>query len=178
MEREIENSLKKIAVIGPESTGKSTLCEGLSEHFDIDFIKEYSREFLTKLEREYTELDLLTIAKEQSAQISYASGQDQQLMIADTELLTIKIWSDVKYGRCNEEIEKMMLKQDFDLYLLCDTDVPWQDDPLREVPDLDKREEIFELFKIELERLNWHYQIISGYQSERQSKAIEIIKSF
>ena len=143
----------KIIVTGPESSGKTTLCKEISNQFNIPFTTEYAREYLEKKGVNYNQSDLLEIAKGQ-----LLSEKNHQIL--DTDLVTIKIWSEYKYGSCDswilEKINEQKLEQRF--YLLCKPDIPWQSDPLRENPD--NREELFEIYKMELEQLGWSYSII------------------
>lgn len=158
----------KIIATGPESSGKTTLCKALSEHFNIPFNKEYAREFLTNLEREYNQNDLLAIAEGQLA-------SEHSFKLLDTDLITIKIWSNYKYGYCDkwiiEQIENQ--KSENRIYFLCKPDIPWEADLQRENPN--NREELFEIYKQELENLGFNFIIIAGEQ--REKKAIEKITS-
>lgn len=160
--------MPKIIVIGPESSGKTTLCKALSKYFYIPFTKEFAREYLDLLSRDYTQDDLLEIAKKQ-----LKSEQNTQLL--DTDLITIKIWSKHKYGSCNkwilDEIEKQKSENRF--YLLCAPDILWQADAQRENPK--NREEIFELYKEELANLGHNYFIVEG--KKRKEKSISKISS-
>ena len=160
--------MPKIIVTGPESSGKSTLCKALSIHFKIPFTKEYAREYLNDLDREYKQYDLLKIAKRQ-----LQSEQITQLL--DTDLITIKIWSKYKYGNCDkwilDQIERQKSENRF--YLLCKPDIPWKADNQRESPH--EREELFEIYKKELEHLRHTYFIIEG--EERKEKSISKLSS-
>jgi nicotinamide riboside kinase len=154
--------MHKIIVTGPESSGKTTLCKSLSKHFNLPFSKEYAREYLDALNRDYNQEDLLKIAKGQ-----LKSEQNTQLL--DTDLITIKIWSKYKYGSCDkwilEQIEKQKSENRF--YLLCKPDIPWKADPLRENPN--DREELFEIYKKELESLAQNYFIVEGENIDEQA---------
>ena len=145
----------KIIITGPESSGKTTLCKALSKHFSISFAKEFARYYINSLDREYIIDDLLTIAKGQ-----LECEFNSQLL--DTDLITIKIWSEYKYGRCDkwilDQIEKQKKEKRF--YLLCKPDIPWQPDKQRENPS--DREAIFEIYKEELEYLGHKYFIVEG----------------
>lgn len=158
----------KIIVTGPESSGKTFLCKALSQHFKINFSKEYAREYLHSLKRNYTQNDLLKIAKQQLK-------AEKNKMLLDTDLITIKIWSNYKYGNCNnwilEQIEKQKKEKRF--YLLCQPDIKWEEDPLRESPK--NRNELFEIYKKELKILDHDYCIIKG--KNRTNKAISKILS-
>ena len=158
----------KIIVTGPESSGKTFLCKALSQHFKINFSKEYAREHLLSLKRNYTQNDLLKIAKQQLK-------DEKNRMLLDTDLITIKIWSNYKYGNCNnwilEQIEKQKKEKRF--YLLCQPDIKWEKDPLRENPK--NRNELFEIYKKELKILDHDYYIIKG--ENRTNKAISKILS-
>ena len=102
--------MHKIVITGPESSGKTTLCESLSKHFKIPYSKEYAREYLQKLNRNYTQDDLTKIAK---GQLNFNKNHS----LLDTDLITIKIWSNYKYDRCNqwilEHIEKQKSEKQF-----------------------------------------------------------------
>ena len=145
----------KIIVTGPECSGKTTLCKTLSEHFNIHFSEEYAREYIDKLDRAYTQTDLLEIAKGQLL-------SENNAQILDTDLITIKIWSEYKYGNCDkwilEKIEKQKSEKRF--YLLCKPDIPWKADPLRETPT--NRLKLFKIYKKELEKLGRGYFVVEG----------------
>ena len=106
----------KVIVTGPESSGKTTLCNSLAEHFNIPFTAEFAREFLNKLDADYTQDDLLAIAKGQ-LQAEQLTTNNSQLSLHDTDLITIKIWSEYKYGNYDnwilEQIEKQKKESDF-----------------------------------------------------------------
>ena len=162
----------KVIVTGPESSGKTTLCNSLAENFNIPFTAEFSRRFLNKLDGDYTQDDLLVIAKGQ-LQNEQLITNNQQLYLHDTDLITIKIWSEYKYGNCDnwilEQIEKNKKEKRF--YLLCKPDIPWEIDPLRENPN--NRGELFEIYKKELENLRHDYYVVEG--KRRLETAIEKI---
>jgi NadR type nicotinamide-nucleotide adenylyltransferase len=162
----------KVIVIGAESSGKTTLCNALAEHFNIPFIAEFAREFLNKLDGNYTQDNLLVIAKGQ-LQSEQLTTNTNQLSLQDTDLITIKIWSEYKYGNCDnwilEQIEKQ--KKEIRFYLLCKPDIPWEADPLRENPN--NRDKLFEIYKKDLENLGHDYYVVEG--KRRLEKVIEKI---
>ena len=147
--------MHKIIVTGPENSGKTTLCKALSKHFNIPFSKEYAREYLDALNRDYNQDDLLKIAKGQ-----LQAEKDIQLL--DTDLITLKIWSEYKYGSCDKRILNQIEKQRSEnrFYLLCKPDIPWKADPQRENPN--DREKLFESYKKEIESLGNNYFIAEG----------------
>ena len=145
----------KIVITGPESSGKTTLCKALSSHFNLPFAKEYAREYLQLLSRDYNQSDLTEIAKGQLQ-------AENEMQLLDTDLVTLKIWSKYKYNSCDkwilDKIEKQKSKNRF--YLLCKPDIAWKPDPLRENPR--ERMNIFKLYKDELNNLEHDYVIIEG----------------
>tara|TARA_B110000211_G_C13880032_1_gene464726 strand:- start:30 stop:527 length:498 start_codon:yes stop_codon:yes gene_type:complete len=147
--------MPKIIVTGPESSGKTTLCKALSKHLNLPFSKEYAREYLDALNRDYNQDDLLKIAKGQLE-------SELNFQLLDTDLITIKIWSDYKYENCDncilDKIEKQKIEKRF--YLLCKPDIPWQADKQRENPN--DREAIFRIYKQELENLGHPYFVVEG----------------
>lgn len=160
----------KIIITGPESSGKTTLCKALSEHYNLPFTKEFARVYLTNLGKNYLQEDLLEIAKGQLENEQLIINP-QQISLHDTDLITLKIWSDYKYGNCNnwilEQIEKQKVENRF--YLLCKPDLKWDYDPLRENPT--NRNELLDIYKQELENLGHKFLIIKG--ENRNEQAIE-----
>lgn len=159
----------RIAILGPECSGKTTLANQLAEKLDADFVEEYAREYLKELDRPYEFDDLDAIAKVQAKLNSKPTSKPY--FIADTELLTIKIWSLVKYKFVSETITDLLADQNFDLYLLCKPDIPWEADPMREHPN--ERMELFSIYESELEFRNAHFRVIEG--EDRLDKAINYI---
>ena len=161
-------NLLKIIVTGPESSGKTTLCQQLSTHFNIPFAKEFARHYIDSLDKGYIIDDLLPIAKGQ-----LQSEFNSQLL--DTDLITIKIWSEYKYGRCEkwiiDKIEKQKTETRF--YLLCKPDISWEADNQRENPN--DRDAIFEIYKEELDDLGHKYSIVEG--GDRTENSISKISS-
>ena len=147
--------MHKIILAGTESSGKTTLCKALSKHFNLPFSKEYAREYLDALNRDYNQDDLLKIAKEQLQ-------SENGIQLLDTDLITLKIWSEYKYESCDSwiltQIEKQKSEKRF--YLLCKPDIPWEADPKRENPN--DRKKLFEIYKKVLEDLRHNYFIIEG----------------
>ena len=140
---------RKLILIGPESTGKTTLSVHLAKLYNFDLIAEYSREYLSKKNNSYDYEDLKKIAIQQN---QIEKNNNSEKIIIDTDLLTIKIWSEFKYGSCDSEIEKIISSYDRNnrYYLLLKDDIKWEYDPLRE--NKNDRSEIFLLFKKLLEK--------------------------
>lgn len=150
----------KIAFTGPESSGKTTISKRLAELFKGDWIEEYAREYL-QWRASYNQIDLDEIARVQNEKWLVKSD----LIIADTEMTVLKIWSEYRYESCSEFIKKAYQEQQFDHYFLCKPDIPWEYDTLRE--NKDNRDELFELYHQELIRMNRAFTIISGSIEER-----------
>ena len=101
---EVPSLVKKIAIVGPESTGKSTLAEGLAKHYQTVWVPEYARGYLNKLGRGYDQSDLIKIAQGQLGLEDECVNDAKRFLFCDTNLVVIKIWSDFKYGNCAPEI--------------------------------------------------------------------------
>ena len=134
---------------------------------------EYSREYLRELSRSYGYDDILSIAKGQFEDEERMAAKATGLLFCDTDFIVNKIWSIDKFGKCHPWILDMIDQQHYDLYLLCNTDLPWEPDPLRENPE--DRERLFELYKTELEERKLPYAIISGTGKERLENAIRVV---
>lgn len=167
--------LKKVVIIGPESTGKSTLAKNLADHFECLWVKEYAREYLEKLNRPYDYEDLFEIAMGQTALENEQSLKSQELLICDTDLKVIKVWSEHKYQMVHPWIEDQIKIRKYDLYLLTDIDIPWKDDPQREHPDPTMRKYFFDLYQKILLESGVPFALVSGNQEERKQLSIDFI---
>lgn len=163
--------MKKIAITGPESCGKTSLAEALANHCNVDFIPEFAREYLLKKNGKYSYEDLEIIAEGQIKSIENFKGD---FLISDTEMSVMYIWSKVVFGKVSSFIAEELKKQHFDLYILCDTDVPWHYDPLRE--NEHDREELFHLYYKLLRDLKVNFIIVRGDEKTRLQQAISAIE--
>lgn len=161
--------MTKIILTGPECSGKTTLCKKISRHFKIDYNPEKSREYLEKINRDYCKEDLLTISKQQIV-------SEKKFQILDTDLLTIKIWSEYKYGHCDKWITEKIKwqKKEKRFYLLCKPDIPWVYDMQRENPN--EREELFKIYENLLNKIGHEYYTVEG--KNRLKKCILKISKF
>ena len=179
--------LKKIVIIGPESTGKSTLCQLLSNHYHTTWCPEFARQYLLNHGKNYTYDDLLKIAKGQIAledeYISEATHQwkikneklKSPILFVDTDMYVMKVWCEYVFGKCHSYILDKITERTCNLYLLCNIDLPWVSDELREYPDMQSRKELFHIYKDILVNQKIPWTIISGNYDERLKMAIEMI---
>jgi NadR type nicotinamide-nucleotide adenylyltransferase len=173
--------IKKVAVIGPESTGKSTLCEQLAAHYGTSWVPEYARAYLQEHGTHYTFEDLLVIARGQVAAEDWqylsmqATGASQPLLVIDTDLYVLKVWSEFVFDRCHTWILDEIARRSYDLYLLCDTDLPWIQDDLREYPDLERRRELYYIYKDIMVNQSIPWVNISGNYEQRLHRAVTAV---
>ena len=174
--------IKKIVIIGPESTGKSTLCEGLAAHFGTDWVPEYAREYLLKHGKQYQYADLLTIARGQLAleEKHVAELEERRLaepiLFIDTDMYVMKVWGEFVFGRCDAWILDQVATRKYDGYLLCRTDLPWTADELREYPDEGPREQLFHIYRDCMINQTTPWREIGGCEEERLTAAIAAVK--
>ena len=188
--------VKKVVVIGPESTGKSTLCEKLAEHYNTLWVPEYAREYLEKSGTKYSYDDLLKIAKGQielEEVISYqllVTGKQQppslitdtsslipHHLFIDTDMYVMEVWSEYVFNKCQNWILNQIAERKYDLYLLCDVDLPWIEDALREYPDDKIRKKLFCFYKDLMVNQSTSWTIISGNYEERFEKSVKFINA-
>ena len=170
--------LSTIALIGPESTGKTALCRALSTHYNCPWLEEYARTYVEQLQREYTYADVEQIARHQvqalaQAQATYA--ESHRFLFIDTDLIVTKVWFEHVYKRMPEWLPDAIRRQHIDFYLLCKPDLPWQFDPVRENPHL--RNYLFDWYKREIEMCGIAYATIEGCGSIRTQNATQAIDS-
>jgi NadR type nicotinamide-nucleotide adenylyltransferase len=184
-----EPMLKKIVVIGPESTGKSMLSQQLAEHYGTSWVPEYAREYLLKHGMKYSYDDLLTIAKgqialedsvSQLAPDNYRDGSRQlanPLLFVDTDMYVMKVWCEFVFGKCHRYILDQIVERKYDLYLLCNIDLVWIKDELREYPDLESRQRLYLMYKDIMVNQDVPWADISGNYEERLQRAIKAVDS-
>ena len=191
-----QKPLIKVAVIGPESTGKSTLCELLAQYYNTQWCPEFAREFLLTHGTDYSYDDLLYIAKGQLAMEDeytqslvgssvsevHSSVQDSELrtlntklLFIDTEMYVMKVWCEFVFGKCHRWVLDQIIERKYDLYLLCNTDLPWVKDELREYPDLKTRDQLYHIYKDIMINQSTPWVDISGDYDERLQTAIKAV---
>jgi NadR type nicotinamide-nucleotide adenylyltransferase len=168
--------LKKIVVIGPESTGKSTLSAQLATHYQTLWVPEFARDYLMQLNRPYEQEDLLQMAEGQLQTEDAAATNANQFLICDTDLHVIKVWSEAKYGDCDPRILELIASRKYDLYLLTYIDIAWEDDPLREHPKPEEREYFYQVYRDIVMNSGLPWADIRGGYDERLQTAIGAIE--
>lgn len=178
--RQVNSKCKKVVLYGPESSGKTTLAIELSNYYKVDWVPEYAREFLQNIwdteGRICEPRDILPIAVGQMKSENKYAKNSKSLLICDTNLFETMVYSKYYYGgKCDPILEKYALSNYYDLYLLTDTDIPWEKDDLRDKPN--ERNESFLIFKNELIQNNIPFVVINGTREERLKKAITYINN-
>lgn len=163
----------KIAITGPESTGKTQLSERLAMHYNSLHVPEFAREYIDLINRPYHYDDIEIIAKKQIQSENELIKLATTYLFCDTDLLVTKVWSDFVFGKCSEWIEQKLINHVYDLYLLCDVDLEWEYDPQREHPHM--RNELFEIYKNHLQNFKFPFAIVNGKGDDRILNAIKII---
>jgi NadR type nicotinamide-nucleotide adenylyltransferase len=180
--------IKKIVAIGPESTGKSTLCKQLAEHYKTMWCPEYAREYLNQNGVKYSYGDLRKIAEGQLVMEDYceeklnaeSSKQNAQrsFLFIDTNMYVTKVWYEYVFGKCEQMVLDEIAKRKYDLYLLCNIDLPWTADEMREYPDEKPRKELYNIYKDLLINQTTRWVEISGNYEERLQNAIHAVEKY
>ncbi|MBK8845280.1 MAG: ATP-binding protein [Bacteroidetes bacterium] len=168
--------MKRIAIIGPESTGKTTMAKMLAAHYKTIIVPEYAREYIMQLNRPYSPKDLLPIAKGQIQLENQLLFQANRLLICDTNMTVMKVWSEYKYGFCAEWILNVINSRYYDHHFVCAPDMPWDADPLREHPN--KREELFDIYIEEMKKQQVRYTVLRGTPEERLAQMTEVLDKY
>lgn len=167
--------MKRIVVIGPESTGKSTLCGQLAAHFKTEWVPEYARAYLLQHGMKYSYDDLLTIARGQIAMEESFIAAGHSPLFIDTDMYVMKVWCEFVFDKCHPWILEQIANRKYDLYLLCNVDLPWVKDELREYPDLVIRQRLYNIYKEILTKQPVPWADISGNYDERLQKAVKAV---
>lgn len=193
-------TIKKFVIIGPESTGKTTLCSKLAAYYKTLWVPEYAREYLIKNGTDYSYNDLLTIAKgqidlednvarskKQEARSSKKPGvadilhstshivHPERLLFIDTDMYVMKVWCEYVFNKCHNWILNRIAERQYDGYILCNPDLDWVADELREYPDKDIRQKLYYYYKDLMINQPLPWVDINGNYNERLEKAIRFI---
>ncbi|MEY3350074.1 MAG: hypothetical protein RIQ50_185 [Bacteroidota bacterium] len=178
------DSVIKIVVIGPESTGKSSLCATLADHYSTIWCREYAREYLLQHGMDYTYEDLQTIAKGQLALEDQAVAEciqhhrnplQHRILFLDTDMYVMKVWCEFVFGKCHPLILNQIVQRKYDGYLLCKPDLPWIKDELREYPDPTTREKLYHIYKDLLANQSTPWYEVHGEGEQRSDAAVQWI---
>ena len=167
--------MKKIILTGPESSGKTTLAKALSSALNVAWVPEYARQYLTEKNGNYHYDDLRKIAQGQLEMEVRFSTLKSNYLILDTSMLVLKIWSETKYRKADPYILNRLELEKKAIYILCNPDIPWEADPLRESEN--DREDLFRVYKDYLQANNCTFAIVSGSEKNRIRTATDFIKS-
>jgi NadR type nicotinamide-nucleotide adenylyltransferase len=168
--------IRKIAIVGPESTGKSTITKLLAKHYDTLWVAEFARYYCAALTGPCTMQDEVNMFHGQVAlEESVMAMAEKDFIFCDTTILTVKIWSDEMLGETPQIVLNALQERTYDLYLLLDIDLPWEEDPLREFPHM--REHFMNVWYKELDNLGANYVLIGGIE-ERLQHAIAAVDAF
>jgi len=166
--------IKRVAIIGPESSGKSELCMQLAKHYHTQWIPEYARQYLTQLNKPYTLQDVVEIYKTQFFLESQLINSSSKYIFVDTEFIIAKVWCEHVFKSCPPYIDEMIAQHSYDLYLLTAPDLPWEYDPLREHPG--QGTFFFEWYEHILKKNNLTFKVVSGSGDLRTACAIALIE--
>lgn len=170
------HTIIRIALIGPESTAKSTLSEALAKHYQTVWVKEYAREYLQNKIGNYNLEDIIEITKHQLLIENKLIEEANKYIFVDTELIISKVWCEDVFQSCPAWIEKSIVENKYDLYLLTFPDILWIADPLRENPS--RREFFFDWYERELNSIQANYTVIKGVGNSRLQNSIDAIENF
>lgn len=165
---------KIIVITGAESTGKSTLTERLANHFAVPYIPEIAREYVETLNRKYTYSDVEKIAQMQIEQFNQLKNSDVQYIFVDTWLIVTKIWFEFVYNKMPDWLIQEIQKTKIELFLVCDIDLPWVYDPVRENGG-ETRKILQNKYVENIKSFGFDYKIVSGIDDERFNCALKYL---
>lgn len=175
--RQQKTAIIKIALFGPESTGKTTLAKQLAAYYETEWVPEFARDYLQKKWEESQHIciaeDMLPIAYGQVALENEKLSAAKKYLFCDTNLMVTKVFSEVYYGFCDPLLNEAALEHEYDLFFLTDIDVPWEKDDIRDKAE--GRETVFSVFKQTLIDTKKPFITLSGNKESRLEKATAII---
>lgn len=173
----IGDPLLKIAIVGPESTGKSTMAQHLAKALDSSYVPEYARYYCKNLHNQYSLQDETNMFYGQIAlEEAIISQVKNNILICDTTIMTVKIWCDHLFQHTPSIVLEEIKKRNYDFYLLMNIDLPWENDPLRDFPQ--QRKHFMDIWEQELNNVNANYEVISGLGTQRLNNGLKATQGF
>jgi NadR type nicotinamide-nucleotide adenylyltransferase len=170
------NTVIKVAMLGPESTGKTELCKGLAAHFNTVWVPEYAREYLSAKQNQYNYEDVLHCLHQQLALEEEIRRQANKILFCDTTLINFKVWFKDVFNNVPAQLEEKIKSHSYDLTLLTHYDVPFEPDVVRVMKN--RREYFFNWYQQELDSYHFNYAIVKGLGNDRLANAVSLVKSF
>lgn len=172
-----KTNIIKIALFGPESTGKTTLAKQLADYYETEWVPEFARDYLQEKWEENQHIcvadDMMPIAYGQTALENEKLSTAKKYLFCDTNLMVTKVFSEMYYGFCDPLLNEAALKHEYDLFFLTDIDVPWEKDDIRDTPN--GRETVFSVFRQTLLDNKKPFITLSGNKKSRLAKAAAIV---
>jgi nicotinamide riboside kinase len=166
---------KIIVVTGAESTGKSVLTQQLSRLFCAPAFPEFSREYIEQLKHPYNYNDVMSIALMQNAQMNKSRVLRQEYVFFDTWLIITMVWFEVVFKKIPGWIPETIKNSPVDLFLLCDTDIPWVPDKVRENGG-EMRELLNKRYLQIIREAGFKYRLVTGASDKRLLNAVDFIR--
>ncbi|CAM3629557.1 DUF4301 family protein [Flavobacterium chungbukense] len=175
--RQQKTTIIKIALFGPESTGKTTLAKQLADYYETEWVPEFARDYLQIKWEENKHIcvadDMMPIAYGQTALENERLAKANKYLFSDTNLMVTKVFSEMYYGFCDPLLNDAALQHEYDLFFLTDIDVPWEKDDIRDTPE--GRETVFSVFKQTLIDTKKPFITLSGDKKTRLAEALKIV---
>ena len=172
----LKKNTKIIVITGAESTGKSTLTEALAKYFGVPYIPEIAREYVEKLTHKYNYHDVESIARAQIEQFNKLKNGNHEYLFMDTWLIITKIWFDVVFKKEPAWLLDEIQNTKIDLFLVCDIDIPWTPDPVRENGG-ENRIKLHKMYIASISSFNFAYRLVNGLNEERIKNAVQFINN-
>ena len=172
---------KRVCLLGPESTGKSTLAKALAAQVDCQHMPEYGRTYdaLYRQSENWTASDFVNLAKTHIAMRQALAPHAGPVLIEDTDIIQTAVWAEYLLGDTPSAFEEMISAADYaDSYLLLSPEVGWTDDGTRYFERAGDRSWFFERCRSRLSSLNLpHVELAGTDWTERSETAFSHLES-
>lgn len=125
------NQVVRVAILGAESSGKSTLAAALASHYGTLWVPEYLREFVEVKGRVPEESDQYPIARTQMEREDAAAEKAERFLFCDTTPLMTAIYSRWYWNRVDAQLAQLERRHDYAYTLVTAPDSPWEADGLQ-----------------------------------------------
>ena len=168
------NTVQRVAILGAESSGKSTLTPALAAHYCTVWVPEYLREFVATNARVPAEDDQFGIARTQLEREDAAALKASRFLFCDTTPLMTAVYSRWYWGRVDAQLALLERRHDYAFTIVTAPDSPWEADGLQRDSEA-VRQAVHKLLLDVLAEREIPYLLVSGSLQQRMLQAATLL---
>lgn len=172
--------VKRVCVLGAESTGTTTMAQALAEHYQTNWVSEYGREYwIRKMEQgdieNWDESEFVHIAEEQARREEIAAREANKVLFCDTDSFATSVWFERYMNHRSKLVEAVGKDRHYDVTILTGDEIPFEQDGFRDGEHI--RHWMHQRFIERLDEASRTFTMLRGDHQDRLSQATQVVDS-